>query len=112
MIVRGHARRLTLVLRALALTYGFGALVAVMLPALFMCGFLQGELFPSFIATLFLVGAENPDIVALTVSRITSTSATKAVQSVGRLSQSRPSASAAPTTRLGFNQKASAERGF
>ena len=36
------------ILRALVLTYGLGALFAVMLLALFVGGFLQGELFPSF----------------------------------------------------------------
>lgn len=36
------------ILRALVLTYGLGALFAVMLLALFIGGLLQGELFPSF----------------------------------------------------------------
>lgn len=36
------------ILRALVLTYGLGALFAIMLLALFIGGFLQGELFPSF----------------------------------------------------------------
>lgn len=36
------------ILRALVLTYGLGSLFAIMLLALFIGGFLQGELFPSF----------------------------------------------------------------